>query len=63
MGVGLSPVVPTIFRPGSMRLSLIATIAQFGTPDEVALDDLKLEFYFPADKPTEQVLRELVGVP
>jgi len=51
------PVVPTILRHGDTRLSLFATIAQFGTPDSVRLNDLKIELYFPADAATGAVLR------
>lgn len=51
------PVVPTIFRAGSIRLSLFTTIAQFGTPEDLTLDDLKIELYFPADHETEKALR------
>lgn len=51
------PVVPTIYRAGALRLSLFATLAQFGTPEDLMLDDLRIELYFPADVPTEQALR------
>ncbi len=54
------PVVPTIFRLGDLRLSLFGTIAQLGTPEDLTLDDLKIELFFPADKATEQVLRGMV---
>lgn len=50
------PVVPTVFRLGSKRLSLFATIAQFGTPEDVTLDDVKVELYFPADAETKEAL-------
>lgn len=55
------PVVPTIFRLGTMRLSLFATIAQFGTPDDVTLDDIKIELYFPADAGSDAALRALAN--
>lgn len=51
-----SPVVPTIFKVGPQRLSLFATLAQFGTPEDVALEELKVELYFPADEVTRQTL-------
>ncbi|MEM8852139.1 MAG: helix-turn-helix transcriptional regulator [Pseudomonadota bacterium] len=57
----LGPVVPTILRMGDLRLSLFATIAQFGTPEDVTLDDLKIELFFPADAETEAALRHLAG--
>lgn len=57
----VGPVVPTVFRLGEIRLSLFATLAQFGTPDDVALDDLKIELYFPTDTASDQALRALAG--
>lgn len=56
-----SPVVPTIFRAGEMRLSLFSTIAQFGTPEDLALDDLKIELFFPSDEETTAILRALAS--
>ena len=55
------PVVPTIFIAGSIRLSLFSTIAQFGTPEDLTLDDLKIELYFPADLETENAFRAMVA--
>lgn len=52
----LGPVAPTIFRAGSQRLALFATVAQFGTPEDLTLDDLKIELYFPADSETKSAL-------
>ena len=55
------PVLPTIIRAGDMRLSLFATIAQFGTPEDVTLDALKIELFFPADDQTRQVLEAMAS--
>lgn len=53
----LGPVTPTILRLGRTRLALFSTIAHFGTPEDVALDDLRIELFFPADPETEATLR------
>ena len=53
------PVVPTIYRMGAMRLSMFTTIAQFGTPEDLTLDDMKIELFFPADAETADILRAL----
>jgi len=53
------PVIPTVYRTGDLRLSLFTTIAQFGTPEDLALDDLKIELFFPSDDETEAALRAL----
>lgn len=53
------PVVPTIYRMGPMRLSMFTTIAQFGTPEDLTLDDMKIELFFPANGETAATLRAL----
>ena len=55
----VGPVIPTVYRAGDLRLSLFTTIAQFGTPEDLALDDLKIELFFPADAETAAVLSVL----
>nr|WP_070959152.1 helix-turn-helix transcriptional regulator [Hyphomonas sp. Mor2] len=57
----VGPVIPTIYRAGDMRLSLFTTIAQFGTPEDLALDDLKIELFFPADDATAGALEALAS--
>lgn len=53
------PIVPTILQFGATRLSLFAIIAQFGTPEDLTLDDLKIEMFFPADPETELALHAM----
>ena len=55
----LSPIIPTIYNTGTMRLSLFSTIAQFGTPVDLTLDDLKIEMFFPADEQSRDLLHQL----
>ena len=55
------PVIPTTLRLGDMRLSMFATISQFGTPADVTLSDLKIELYFPMDDASEAFLSSLNG--
>ena len=55
----VSPVIPTVFRAGSQRVALFSTIAQFGTPVDMTLDDLKIELFFPADSQTQALLQHL----
>ncbi|NQY95664.1 MAG: helix-turn-helix transcriptional regulator [Henriciella sp.] len=57
----VGPVIPTIYRAGDLHLSLFTTIAQFGTPEDLALDDLKIELFFPADEATRVTLESLAG--
>lgn len=52
----LPAVVPTLYRAGNLTLSFMSTIAQFGTAEDIALADLKIELMFPADEPTRALL-------
>ena len=45
-------VIPAIYRAGPLRLSLFSTIAQFGTVEDIALSDIRIELMFPADAAT-----------
>ncbi|MEO1542169.1 MAG: helix-turn-helix domain-containing protein [Pseudomonadota bacterium] len=53
------PVIPTILRAGDTRLSMFATIAQFGTPEDLLLDDLRVEMYFALDDETDAAFRQM----
>ncbi len=55
------PVIPAIFRIGDIRLSLFATIAQFGTPEDLLLDDLEIGFYCRAEEKSTQLLNVMAG--
>ena len=54
---GATPVIPTIVRYEGARLSMFATLSHFSTPDDLLLDDLKVELYFPMDEATADVFR------
>ena len=55
----LQVVVPTRYHAGDMMLSFFTTIAQFGTAEDIALADLKIEFkFFPADDATRDMLMQ-----
>ncbi|WP_298838666.1 helix-turn-helix domain-containing protein [uncultured Roseobacter sp.] len=58
-GPSAGPVVPTVLRLGDQQLSMFSTISQFGTPEDLTLDDLKIELYFPMDDVTETVFEAL----
>jgi transcriptional regulator with XRE-family HTH domain len=46
----------TVMKDG-LTLNLISMIATFGTPQDVTLQDLRIETFFPADAQTEALLR------
>jgi transcriptional regulator with XRE-family HTH domain len=51
------PVLPMHFRKGEISLSLFTTIATLGTPQDVTLQELRIECFFPMDESTADVFR------
>ena len=54
-------VIPARFRVGDVVLSLFSTIAQFGSTEDIALADVKIELMFPADAATRLALHDRFG--
>jgi transcriptional regulator with XRE-family HTH domain len=57
-----SPDEPELLVPfdvtlGDRHASLFTTLTTFGTPQDVTLDELAVELFFPADDATERMLR------
>ena len=50
-------LIPCRLAVGGVELSLFTTLATFGTPRDITLDELAVELFFPADDATEAVLR------
>jgi transcriptional regulator with XRE-family HTH domain len=53
----LGPVLPMHFRKGDVSLQLFTTIATLGTPQDITLQELRIECFFPMDRDTAKVLR------
>ena len=52
-----SPILPIHFLQKATSLRLFTTIATLGTPRDVTLQEVRIEFFFPMDEPTAQTLR------
>jgi transcriptional regulator with XRE-family HTH domain len=52
-----SPVLPMHFRKGDTSLRLFTTIATLGTPQDVTVQELRIECFFPMDDETAETLR------
>lgn len=50
-------VVPFRLTVGEHVLSMFTTLTTFGTPQDVTLDELAIELFFPADDATDDLLR------
>ena len=57
------PVLPMHFRKGNTQLSLFTTIATLGTPQDVTVQELRVESFFPMDEQTAKTLRAWAAKP
>ena len=55
---GDGPVLPMHFQKGKTRLRLFTTIATLGTPQDITLQELRIESFFPMDDETRDVFRK-----
>jgi hypothetical protein len=51
------PILPMHFRKGRTKLQLFTTIATLGTPQDITLQELRIESFFPMDEETRDVFR------
>jgi len=51
------PVLAMHFRKGAQSLRLFTTIATLGTPQDVTLQELRIESFFPMDKATAELVQ------
>jgi transcriptional regulator with XRE-family HTH domain len=56
-GPAADPVLPMVFRKGEVSLELFTTIATLGTPQDVTLQELRIESFFPMRDDTAEVFR------
>ncbi len=55
----LTPILPMELQKDGLRVSLFTMIAMFGTPQDITVDELRLETFFPGDKQSEALLQQL----
>lgn len=53
----ITPVLAMHFRKGNISLRLFTTIATLGTPQDITLQELRVECFFPMDQETAGILR------
>ena len=51
-----NPVLPIHFHRGDISLRLFTTIATLGTPRDVTLQEVRIEFFFPMDNAAAQIM-------
>jgi transcriptional regulator with XRE-family HTH domain len=52
-----TPVLPVHFRKGTTELQLFTAIATLGIPQDITLQELRIESFFPMDEATAGILR------
>ena len=57
MSDAAGPVLPMHFRKGDVSLQLFTAIATLGTPQDVTLQELRIETFFPVDDATAKTFR------
>jgi transcriptional regulator with XRE-family HTH domain len=55
----LLPVLPVRFARGDAAFSFFSTVTTLGTPQDITLQELRIECFFPADADTERRVRAL----
>ena len=55
------PVLPTHLRAHGISLKMFSMLSTFGTPQDVTVDELRVESFFPADAESEALLRKMGG--
>jgi hypothetical protein len=53
-----SPVLAMHFRKGQTSLRLFTTLTTLGTPQDVTVQEIRIECFFPADAATSQLFRD-----
>ncbi|WP_419909066.1 helix-turn-helix domain-containing protein [Hoeflea sp.] len=56
----LPAIIPARYRVGEQVLSFFSTIAQFGSAEDIALSELRIELLFPSDDQTRAMLLSMV---
>ena len=51
------PVLSIYFRKGDTELKLFTTLATLGTPQDVTVQEIRIECFFPADEATAGVFK------
>jgi transcriptional regulator with XRE-family HTH domain len=56
-----SPIVPVIFEKATLRFEYFSTVTTLGTPQDVTLQEIRVECFFPVDAQTERNARSLAA--
>jgi transcriptional regulator with XRE-family HTH domain len=57
----LVPVIPVSFRKDGQEFDYFSTVTTLGTPQDITLQEARIECFFPANAQTEQQARRMAG--
>lgn len=58
-GVGVEPVLPVSFSKAGKTFNFFSTVTTLGIPQDVTLQEIRIESFFPADEDTQRRAHEL----
>jgi hypothetical protein len=61
LGAPIVPVVPVTFRHGKDRFHFFSAVTVIGTPQDITVQELRIESFFPLDDATAAAARRLLG--
>jgi transcriptional regulator with XRE-family HTH domain len=59
LGAPLLPVLPVSFRKHGEQLNFFSTVTTLGTPQDITVQEIRIECFFPADEATDRAARRL----
>ena len=51
---GTLPLLPVVFSKGGLRLSYFSMVTTVGTPQDITLQEIRVESFFPVDERTRE---------
>lgn len=57
--IAAAPLLPLELCKDGIRMGFFTTIATLGTPQDITLEELRIESFFPADQETEDAIQRL----
>jgi transcriptional regulator with XRE-family HTH domain len=58
-GTPLTPVLPIVFQKGGLEFHFFSAVTTIGTPQDITLQELRIESFFPMNDATEQSIKAL----
>ena len=57
--VSADPILPFRLQRGELKLSFVTTVTAFSAPQNVTIEELRIESYYPADAETDAACRAM----